>query len=103
MIKITTFFDVKECRVEFELEPVRPFRIFEPEIGKEIAEKLPNYYVTKDGKISVVCTIGTDHTISRLREMQEDEQKEFSERIAQFKKKVDEFKSIQRIIKKQEA
>ena len=101
MIKITNFADEK-CKVVFELDPVRPARIHEPELGKAVAEKLNDFYVTKEGKIyKFGGWVGLDHPIKRLKEMHALAQEELSKAIQKLKYRLDEFKFIQGLVKRE--
>lgn len=100
MIKITSFYE-KRCSVLFKLEPTRPHRIFEPKLAEAIAKGSTDYKITKRGEIyGAVSGIGLEHSIGRLKEMQENAQEKFSERIQKLSKKVDEFKLLQELTKK---
>lgn len=101
MIKITSIYG-DYCKVLFELEPFRPARIYEYELGEAIASKSADHFVTKEGKIyKSVSSIRLDNPIIKLQEMQKEAQEEFSEMIRKLKNKVDEFKLLQELTKKE--
>lgn len=100
MIKITDINSGK-CKVIFELEPIRPHQIKEPELGKAVAEKLKAFYITEEGKIyTLPHWVGLDHPIKRLQEIHALAQEEFSKEIQKLKYRLDEFKFIQELAKK---
>lgn len=103
MIKITSFADEK-CKVIFELKPVHPHQIKEPELGKAVAEKLNAFYFTEEGKIyTLPHWVGLDHPIKRLQEIHVAAQEEFSKAIQKLKYRLDEFKLLQELAKKKPA
>ncbi len=102
MIKITTIYDTV-CKVLLQVEPFRPDRIYEEEIGEAIAKKSPDHVITNDGEIyKSISSLRLDHPIQKLKEMQEEAQEEFSQRILKLKNKMDEFKLLQELTKKKE-
>jgi len=96
MIKIRNF-GGEACQVDFELEPTRHYKIYEYELGREMAARLSNYYVTKDGEIYKSVDVDIHHPLTKLKEMHEELREEFSEKISAYRKKVDEFRFLQRI------
>lgn len=107
MVRITKFYQTRgidhQCQVEFELEPIRNVRIFEREVARAIAKQNHKYSAREDGKFYVVLNVGIEHPIERLKEIHEELQEDFSQKIADFRKKVDEFKVIQEVLEKKEA
>ena len=100
MIKITTIFDTA-CKVLLQVEPIRPARTYEYELGEAIAKNSVDYYIAEDKTIyKSVGSLRLDHPIQKLKEMQEEAQEEFSQRILKLKNKLDEFKLLQELNKK---
>lgn len=101
MIKIINF-SGSYCKVLFEVEPVRHCQIVEKRLGGAIVKNSPNHLITKDGDIykSVDC-VAINQPIEKLMVMQREAQEEFSLRIFELKKRVDDFKLIQGLAKKE--
>ena len=100
MIKIISFFEQK-CEVKIEVEPTRHFQIYERELGEAVAKRSVDYHLAKDGIIYYsVGYIDLDHTLKRLKEMKEQAQEKFSQRIQKLRNEVDKFKLLQELTKK---
>lgn len=104
MIKIDSFYD-KYCDVRFELNPVRPSNIFEPELGRAIANKKSgNLYIGDDGKIyERIANVSIDTTVKGLREINKLAQEKFSQRIQKLQEQLDQFKLLQELTKNKPA
>ena len=101
MIKIIDF-SGDYCKVLFEVEPIRHSQIVERRLGEAIAKNSPNHLITENGDIykSVDC-VAIKQPIEKLMIMQREAQEEFSLRIFKLKKRVDDFKLIQELAKKE--
>lgn len=101
MIKIDCFSE-NRCEVIFKVVPVRPSNIVEKELGKDVAKNSPDYYVADNGNIyRHMRSVALNHSIEVLKEMQEEAQREFSQKIAHLKKKLDEFRRLQKLTKEE--
>lgn len=102
MIEITSI-TATQCNLRFEIDPVRPRRQWEENIGLAIAMKLPEYFVSKEDTIyKIRDSVSLELTLQQLKEMRDEAQEEFSQRINTMKKRLDELKLLQKIIKKEE-
>lgn len=103
MIKITNYQSSGYCKVYFDVEPVRPARIWEEEIGLAIALKSPSYSTDKNKEIyRIETSVPCNKTIAELKEMQHAAQEEFSLKIQKMRKRLDDLKLLQELIKKEE-
>lgn len=102
MIEITSITSM-QCDLRLAVDPVRPQRQWEENIGLAIAMKLPEYLVTKENEIyRIVKAVSLELTLQKLKEMREEAQEEFSQKINTMKKRLDELKLLQKIINKEE-
>lgn len=101
MIKIDSFYE-QRCKVLFEVESMRPARVYEPELGLAVAKKLTDYFIDPhDGKIYYSPgSIDLEHSIGKLKEIQQQAQEKFSQRIQKLKNQVNQFKLLQELTKK---
>jgi len=103
MIKIGNYRGSNYCKVYFDVEPNRPAGIWEEEIGLAIALKSPSYSVGKNKEIyRIEASVPCSKTIAELKEMQELAQEEFSSKIHKMRKRLDDLKILQKLIKKEE-
>jgi len=106
MIKIT-YYASNYCTVLLEVDPIRPARIFEYELGAAIAKSRPNDFsiVTdlkeQDKFFRIRASIPTSISIDELKEMKKDAQEEFSKRITVLKQKLDDFELLLKLTKKE--
>lgn len=102
MIKINNF-SGGYCKVLFEVDPTRPAKVYELELGVAVTKDSSDYYLDhKEGKIyRSVTGIDMECSIMRLFEMQKDAQEEFSKKIQALKASLDKFKLLQELAKKE--
>ena len=103
MIKITYYSD-NYCTVLFEVDPIRPARIFERKLGEAIAMNSQDYHISKgeDKVFRTITSVPCSRSIDELKEMKEKAQEEFTQKIVRLKKALDEFKLLSGLIKKEE-
>lgn len=104
MIKITSF-SGGYCNVLFEVEPTRPAKIYETELGVAVTKNSSDYYLDPKNRKIYRSVTGVDMkcSVERLYEMKKDAQEDFSKRIHDLKKSLDKFKLLQELAKKKPA
>ncbi|MCK4646642.1 MAG: hypothetical protein KAU46_10345 [Candidatus Aminicenantes bacterium] len=104
MIKIDNYHQSGYCRVYLEIEATRPAGIWEEKIGLALAEKSSaKYSIDKNETIyKIENSVHSDKSINDLKQMQKEAQGEFSQKIQTLRKRMDELKLLQKLIKKEE-
>ena len=104
MIKIDNYKSSNYCKVYFAVDAMRPSQIWETKIGLAAAQKSQDYLVTSDEKIYKIATsVPCSQSIEDLKSTQEAAQEEFSLKIQVLRKKLEDFKLLQKLIKAEEA
>ncbi len=91
------------CKVHLKVDPVRPGRKWEENIALTLAKEDSRFIIEKEDVIfRIISNVSSLRTLEDLRKMQEGAQEEFSQKILQYRNKLEDLKLLQKLIKKEE-